>query len=199
MGSRISHSNIVSRKANPSYNNCRKHHLWRPIRRKTGGLGISHEGCSPKDLCGNGDIKSNDHLALYFPHVLYPQQPTSKREESLPDRGSFLEAQRVAGKGRQASGIKGLGGQKLELRRNPRASSSRGDLIEEIPAIKKESPAAMEPIELPRTSPLMESMEPSYQAVIDHMKRIRVQKITQREIIQAICKKLNKSNQKTWW
>ena len=80
------------------------------------------------------EIKSNAHLSLYFSHVLYPRQPTFGREEILPDRGSFLEAQHGAEKEGQASSIRGLEGQKLDLRRDPRTSSSRGDLIAKIPA-----------------------------------------------------------------
>ena len=57
---------------------------------------------------------------------------------------------------------------------------------------KKGSLAAKESTELPKISALMESMEPSYQAIIDHMKRIWAQEIIQGEIILATCKKLGK-------
>ena len=42
----------------------------------------------------------------------------------------------------------------------------------------------------------MESIEPSYQAVIDHMKKIRAREIVQGEIIRAACKKLGKCRPK---
>ena len=61
---------------------------------------------------------------------------------------------------------------------------------------KKGLPTAKGIAELPWTSPLMESMEPSYQAVIDHMKRIRAREIIQGEIIRATCKKLGKCKPK---
>ena len=59
--------------------------------------------------------------------------------------------------------------------------------LKKSPPNKRGLLAAQEPTELPRTSPLMESMEPSYD-----LKRIWAWEIIQGKIIQAACKKLNK-------
>ena len=57
---------------------------------------------------------------------------------------------------------------------------------------KREFLEAKEPTTQQRASPLIELMEPSYQAVINHMKKIQAREIAQANIIQATCEKLVK-------
>ena len=93
MSPRVLDPNIVSGKTNLGNNHHWKHNIQGLIRGETGRLGNSHAKCSTEDLCGNGEVKGNIHLPLYLLYVLHQRQPSFGREESLPDCGSFLEAQ----------------------------------------------------------------------------------------------------------
>ena len=67
-----------------------------------------------------------------------------------------------------------LEGESLSSREIRDLQAQEATRLKKSPPNKRGSPAAEEPTELTRTLPLMESMELSYQAVIDHMKIIRV-------------------------
>ena len=64
--------------------------------------------------------------------------------------------------------------------------------MKKFPRNKRGSLAAKERTEQSEASVHMDSMEPSYRGVIEHMKKIRAREIAQRDIIQAACKKLKK-------
>ena len=57
---------------------------------------------------------------------------------------------------------------------------------------KRGSPTEKRPMQQQKTSPIHESIEPSYHAIIDHLKKIRAWEVAQADIIREACKKLGK-------
>ena len=64
--------------------------------------------------------------------------------------------------------------------------------MKKSPHNKRGSLVGKGPMQQPRTSPIQELIEPSYHAIIDHVKKIWIQELAQADIIWEACKKLGK-------